>query len=117
VRNRALLVPLVRSLVREHTRDTWLRRLNAAGVPCGAIRSVGEVCEGEALGARAMVAHMPHASAGVVKAIKNPMHLSETPLAHYAAPPTLGEHTREILARVLGLSAAEIDDLERSKAV
>jgi formyl-CoA transferase len=117
VRNREVLVPLVRSLIKQHSRDSWLRRLDKAGVPSGAIRTVGEVCEGEALGARAMVAHMPHASAGIVKAIKNPMHLSETPLDGYAPPPVLGEHTREVLARVLGYAPAEIDDLERDKVI
>ena len=54
-------------------------RLDKAGVPSGAIRTVGEVCDGEVLRARDMVAEMPHPSAGVVKAIKSAMHLSENP--------------------------------------
>jgi crotonobetainyl-CoA:carnitine CoA-transferase CaiB-like acyl-CoA transferase len=117
VRNRELLLPLIRAIVKEHARDEWLARLDKAGVPSGAIRSVGEVCEGEVLKARAMVAEMQHPSAGTVKAIKNPMHLSETPLDCYAPPPALGQHTREILTHLLGYSAAEIDDLARSKAI
>ena len=42
-----------------------------------------------------MIAEMPHAGKGVgiVKNIKSPMHLSDTPLDSYAAPPRLGEHT------------------------
>jgi formyl-CoA transferase len=86
-----------------------LRSLDKAGVPSGAIRSVGEVCEGEVLGARGMVAHMPHASAGVVKGIKSAMHLSETALETYLAPPKLGEHTHEILTGLLGYSARDVD--------
>ncbi len=117
VRNREVLVPLLRTIVKQHTRATWLERLDAAGVPSGAIRSVGEVCEGEVLRARAMVAEMAHASAGIVKAIKSPVHLSETPLDGYVAPPALGQHTRQILAEVLGYSAAEIDALARGKAI
>jgi crotonobetainyl-CoA:carnitine CoA-transferase CaiB-like acyl-CoA transferase len=117
VRLRETLVPLVRSVVKERTRDDWLKRLDKAGVPSGAIRTVGEVCESEVLKARDMVAEMSHASAGTVKAIKSPMHLSETPLQSYAPPPRLGEHTREILTGLLGYSAGEWEQLARDKVV
>src|SRR6185295_5091030 len=71
VRNRDVLVPLVRALIKERSRDDWLGRMDKAGVPSGAIRTVGEVCDGELLKARGMIAEMPHPSAGVVKAIKS----------------------------------------------
>ena len=117
VRNREVLVPLVKALVKERTRDEWLKRLDKAGVPSGAIRTVGEVCESDVLRARDMVAEMQHPSAGVVKGIKSAMHLSQTPLDAYAPPPMLGEHTREILTDVLGYSASDFDRLVRDKVV
>ena len=117
VRNREVLVPLVKTIVKERSRDEWLKRLDKAGVPSGAIRTVGEVCDSELLKSRDMVAEMPHASAGVVKAIKSAMHLSQTPLDAYVAPPRLGEHTREILTGVLGYSATDFDRLARDKVV
>ncbi len=117
VRNRDVLVPLIRTIVKQRTRDDWLARLDKAGVPSGAIRTVGEICEGDALGARNMMAEMPHASAGVVKAIKNPVHLSETPLDTYVAPPSLGQHTRDVLTSLLGYSASDVDRLARDKAI
>ncbi len=117
VRNRDVLVPLVKAIIKERSRDEWLKRLDRAGVPSGAIRTVGEVCDGEVLKARDMVAEMQHASAGTVKAIKSPMHLGETPLESYSAPPRLGEHTREILTGVLGYSASDFDKLARDKVV
>ena len=91
--------------------------LDKAGVPSGAIRTVGEVCDGEVLRARGMVAEMPHASAGSVKGIKSAMHLSETALETYLAPPKLGEHTREILTGLLGYSARDVEGLARDKVV
>jgi crotonobetainyl-CoA:carnitine CoA-transferase CaiB-like acyl-CoA transferase len=117
VRNREVLVPLVKAVVKERTRDEWLKRLDKAGVPSGAIRTVGEVCESEVLKARDMVAEMQHPSAGVVKGIKSAMHLSQTPLDSYAPPPMLGEHTREILTGVLGYSTSDFDRLVRDKVV
>jgi formyl-CoA transferase len=117
VRNREALVPIVKDIVKAHTRDDWLARLDEAGVPCGAIRTVGEVCDSDLLKARGMVAEMAHASAGTVKAIKNAVHLSGTPLDGYVAPPTLGQHTREVLTGLLGYSSAEVEALARDKAI
>jgi crotonobetainyl-CoA:carnitine CoA-transferase CaiB-like acyl-CoA transferase len=117
VRNREILVPLVRSIIKEHSRDEWLKRLNKAGVPSGAIRTVGEVCESEVLKARGMLAEMQHASAGTVRGVKSPMGLSATPLDHYVAPPILGEHTKEILTELLRYSESEFDQLRREKVV
>jgi crotonobetainyl-CoA:carnitine CoA-transferase CaiB-like acyl-CoA transferase len=45
------------------------------------------------------------------------MHLSDTPLDTYAAPPRLGEHTREILTGLLGYSASEVEELARSETI
>jgi crotonobetainyl-CoA:carnitine CoA-transferase CaiB-like acyl-CoA transferase len=117
VRNREELVPLVRSIVRERTRDDWMARLDKAGVPAGAIRTVGEVCDSDLLKARGMIAEMEHASAGLVKAVKNAVHLSGTPLDSYAAPPQLGAHTHQVLTELLGYSAAEADALVRDGVV
>jgi formyl-CoA transferase len=117
VRHREVLVPMVKAIVKERTREEWLRLLDKAGVPSGAIRSVGEVCDGDVLKARGMVAAMPHASAGSVRAIKSAMHLSETPLETYVAPPKLGEHTRVLLTGLLGYSAGDVDRLARDKVI
>jgi crotonobetainyl-CoA:carnitine CoA-transferase CaiB-like acyl-CoA transferase len=117
VRNREELVPLVRAIVKQRTRDEWLARMDKAGVPSGAIRTVGEVCDSDLLRARGMVAEMAHVSAGTVKAIKSPVHLSATPLQGYAAPPALGEHTREVLTGLLGYSASDVDALAREKVI
>jgi formyl-CoA transferase len=117
VRNREVLVPLVRVIVKQRTRDEWLARLDSAGVPSGAIRTVGEVCESDLLKARGMIAQMEHTSAGVVKAVKNAMRLSATPLDAYAPPPQLGEHTREVLTGILGYSKADMEKLTRDGVI
>jgi formyl-CoA transferase len=117
VRNRDVLVPLVKAVIKQRSRDEWLMRLDVAGVPCGAIRTVGEVCNSEVLRARRMIAEMPHLSAGIVKGIKSAIHLSETPLDRYSTPPRLGEHTFEVLTGLLGYTAADVDALVRAGAV
>jgi formyl-CoA transferase len=117
VRNREELVPILRALIKTRMRDDWMARLEAAAVPAGAIRTVGEVCDSDLLKARGMIAEMEHASAGVVKAVKNAVHLSGTPLDSYTAPPQLGAHTRAVLTELLGYSEAEFDALARDKVI
>jgi crotonobetainyl-CoA:carnitine CoA-transferase CaiB-like acyl-CoA transferase len=117
VRNRDALVPLVRAVIKQRSRDDWLKRLDDSGVPCGAIRTVAEVCDGEILEARGMIAEMPHLSAGNVKAIKSAIHLSETALDTYSAPPKLGEHTHEVLTKLLGYTSEDVLMLGRGGVI
>ena len=117
VRHRAELIPLVQAVVKQRTREAWLACLDAAGVPCGAIRSVGEVCDGDLLAARGMVTEVDHPSAGRVRMLKSPVGLSATPLDVYTAPPRLGEHTDSVLGDLLGLSVDDIRALREDGVV
>jgi crotonobetainyl-CoA:carnitine CoA-transferase CaiB-like acyl-CoA transferase len=119
VRNRDTLVPIVKDIIKQRKRDDWLPLMDVAGIPSGGIRTVGEVCESELLKSRDMIAEMPHAGKGVgiVKNIKNPMHLSDTPLNGYAAPPRLGEHTKEVLTGLLGYSKSDVEELAKSETI
>jgi len=117
VRHRAELVPIVREIMRAATREAWRQRLEALGIPCGAISSVAEVCESDVLSSRNMIVEMRHASSGTVKGIKSPVHMSATPLNTYDAPPTLGQHTDTVLRDQLGLSQTEVDRLRASGTI
>jgi crotonobetainyl-CoA:carnitine CoA-transferase CaiB-like acyl-CoA transferase len=117
VRNRDVLIPMMKAMFKERSRDEWLKSLDDSGVPCGAIRTVAEVCDSEVLRVRDMIAEMSHASAGTVKGIKSAIHLSETPLDTYNAPPTLGQHTHEVLTALLGYSSDEVHVLTREGVV
>ena len=64
-----------------------------------------------------MIAEMPHSSAGIVKGIKSVIHLSETALDTYSAPPRLGEHTREVLTKLLGYTSEDVLMLGREGVI
>jgi crotonobetainyl-CoA:carnitine CoA-transferase CaiB-like acyl-CoA transferase len=55
---------------------------------------------------------LPHALAGMVPQVASPIRLSETPVEYRHAPPLLGEHTLEVLQRVLGLGAGAVAALK-----
>jgi crotonobetainyl-CoA:carnitine CoA-transferase CaiB-like acyl-CoA transferase len=116
VRHRDLLVGLIAERMRARKARDWLSLLEPAGVPCGPINDLAQVFADPQVRHRRMEVTVPH-PAGEVRMVGNPMKFSETPIAHDVPPPLLGEHTREVLAGVLGMSEARIDQLRRAGVV
>ncbi|WLI90082.1 CaiB/BaiF CoA-transferase family protein [Massilia sp. R2A-15] len=117
VQNRAVLVPLLEEMVKRRTRDEWIDRLEAVGVPCGPINDIGEVFENPQVQARGIAVDMPHPTAGKVTLVRSPMKLSATPAGAATAPPLLGQHTDEVLREVLGRSDDEISAMRQRRVV
>ncbi len=69
------------------------------------------------LAAREMIQAVEHATLGSVRAMGIPIKLSDTPGAVRTAPPTLGQHTEQILRTDLGLTDADIAHLRATSAV
>jgi crotonobetainyl-CoA:carnitine CoA-transferase CaiB-like acyl-CoA transferase len=66
---------------------------------------------------RGLRATVDHPVSGRVDVLRNPIRLSGTPIEDYRTPPTLGQHTGEVLTEVLGLEQDEIALLERAGAI
>ena len=116
MRHRADLIPIVEALTLKRTVDEWMEDLGAAGVPCGRIRNVAEVCTNPQLTERGKVVERPHPTAGAVKMIGQPIELEDTPARIRSAPPLLGEHTDDVL-REAGYEDGEILTLRNRGAV
>ena len=95
----------------------WVRRLRAAGVPCGSVRSIDEVFADPQLLSREMLAMVEHPAIGPLRMAGLPTKLSGTPGSIRTPPPRLGEHTGRVLERDLGLSAGEIEQLRRGGVI
>jgi formyl-CoA transferase len=117
VENRATLVPLLNEILGERSADEWMKRLEAAGVPAGRIRTVPEVCESEHLKARGMIQRLQHPTAGTITVMGVPITLHSTPGAVRTPPPTLGQHTDQVLRSLLKLGPARIKTLHAEGAV
>jgi len=105
VRHRAELIPLLRQATVMRTTREWVAALEAAGVPCGPINRLDEVFADPQVIARGLRIDLPHALAGSVPGVANPIRMSASPVRYERASPLLGEHTAEVLADWLGMAA------------
>ena len=116
VENRVTIDGLIEQALKRDKADAWLAKLKAAGVPCGKINSVAAVLDDPHTAARNMVETVQHPTIGALKMLGIPFKFSATPCSVQRAPPTLGQHTDEILAE-LGHDAAAIAKLRQEKIV
>ena len=117
VEHRALVDDLVGQALAGDTAEAWLAKLKAAGIPCGRINSVAGALDDPHTAARDMVETVEHPGIGPLRMLGIPFKFSGTPCAVRRPPPTLGEHTDEILAQELGMDTDAIAALRRDHVV
>ena len=61
--------------------------------------------------ARNMITEVQHASCGPMKLVSPPVKFSEANPSIRSPPPTLGEHTTEVLEGLLGMDKGEVEKL------
>jgi crotonobetainyl-CoA:carnitine CoA-transferase CaiB-like acyl-CoA transferase len=110
------LRPVLADRLRTRSRAHWIEALTAAGVPCGSVRDLAELFADPQIAARNMIEDVTHATLGTLRVLGTPLKLSETPVSIRSAPPTLGQHTADVLVNDLQLTQADVDGL-RAKGV
>jgi crotonobetainyl-CoA:carnitine CoA-transferase CaiB-like acyl-CoA transferase len=116
VRNRSVIVPLLEEIMRRRTVAEWVALLEPIGVPVGPINDLAQVFSHGQVQSRGMQMELPHPLAGSVPSVASPIRMSATPPRYEAAPPTLGQHTHEVLSR-LGIEERELQNLARDHVI
>lgn len=110
VQHREALVSAIESITETATRDVWIARFDAAGIPCGPILDYAEAFAHPQAEARGMRITTEHPRTGIQAGVGSPLKLSSTPLNATRRAPMLGEHTDEVLAS-FGYADDEIERL------
>jgi crotonobetainyl-CoA:carnitine CoA-transferase CaiB-like acyl-CoA transferase len=114
VSNRQTLIASMNDITRTRSTDEWVSLLEQVGVPCGPINDLEHVFKDRQVVARNMQISMQHPRNGTMPLVANPIRLSETPVQYQRPPPALGEHTAEVLDRLLDLDAEAQNELRRT---
>jgi succinate---hydroxymethylglutarate CoA-transferase len=117
VENRTVIDGLINAALAGDTADNWLDKLKAAGVPCGRINSVAEALDDPHTAARHMIETVEHPAIGALRMLGIPFKFSDTVCSVRRPPPTLGQHSDEILMAELGLDAKAIEQMRREKVI
>ncbi|KAM8706400.1 hypothetical protein ACLKA7_010647 [Drosophila subpalustris] len=111
VKNRDELVNLLAKILAQNTSKNWMNLFEGASFVVGPVNSIREVFEDEHIQAIGLVKKLPHSRDQSVKVVGPPVVYSEARNDARTAPPMLGEHTDEMLNKLLGYEADKIAEL------
>ena len=89
---------------------------NKHDIPVGPILSMKEIAEEQSLRATGTVVEVDHPGRGKYLTVGNPVKMSDS-ITEVKRAPLLGEHTEEILTKVLAYSADELAEIKASGAI
>ncbi len=117
VRNRAVLVPMMEAVFKTRPKADWLADLEAHQVPGGPINNLAEVFTDPQVRERDMVSSWQHSVGTPFELVSSPMKLSRTPVRRDLPPPTMGQHTDQILREVLQYDDVRIAELRAAQVI
>src|SRR3954466_4816944 len=117
VENRDVIDGFINEALSHDDADAWLDKLKAVGVPSGRINSVADALDDPHTTARDMIETVEHSTIGALKMLGIPFKFSDTACSVRRAPPTLGQHSDEILKSELGLDEKAIAELRQEKVI
>jgi crotonobetainyl-CoA:carnitine CoA-transferase CaiB-like acyl-CoA transferase len=116
LKNRDALMSILEEKFLGKDRDEWLDLLIKADVPAGPVNNLAETFADPSVLARNMVVSVNHLGEKI-KMVGNPIKMSKIKEEVFEGAPTLGQHTEEVLSRLLHYSREQVDELRREKVL
>lgn len=95
--NRAKLTKVLSKIFAAETAEHWVELLGEAGIPVGRVLSLSEAFDDPQSRHHGMLVEFEHPVAGLVQTTGSPIRINESQARADRIPPTLGQHTKELL--------------------
>lgn len=116
VKHREELCSILEKVFSSKTVEEWIKIFKSADIPTGRINQLSDILESDLAKARGTVQNMDHPKIGKVQTLGIPIKLSDSPGMIRLPPPTLGQHTEDVLQE-LGYSRGEIKEMRTEGVV
>ncbi|MCK1522856.1 CoA transferase [Bradyrhizobium sp. 145] len=116
VKHRAETLQHVQSVITTNTVAHWNEALNEVGIPCSPINTLAQLLDHPHTKADKLIMQYDHPAAGRLNCVGHPVTFVGEERAPGLPPPTLGQHTDDVLME-MGLSAASIAELRRDEII
>lgn len=116
LRNKAELYEILERIFMEKTAEEWLDLLEKR-VPIAPINTIDKALSDPQILSRNMVVEVEYENSKKLKILGNPVKMSEISQEVFRKPPRLGEHTEEILVKMLNCSPERIEELKNQRII
>ena len=114
--NKAEVDSMVEAWTIQHTKHQVMEILGEGGIPCGAVLNALDIHNDPHLKERGMITTMDHPVRGSFDMPGFPVQLQDSPVEMEPAP-LLGQHTAEVLERLLGLTSEDLAQLKEEAII
>jgi crotonobetainyl-CoA:carnitine CoA-transferase CaiB-like acyl-CoA transferase len=113
VQNRELVVSKLSEVFLEQDAAEWLRLCEEIGIPAAPINNLAQVFSNPQVEMREMKLEVEHPTDQQVPLVGSPLKIPTNPVQIRHAPPTLGQHTDEILKEYLEFPETKLEALRQ----
>ena len=99
--NKEKLRAIIAEVFARDSLENWMTKMKKLNIPVGYLRTVEQGFNAPEARDRQRLTRIPHPTAGSIPNIEPPIGMELTPAVDPIAAPLLGEHTREVLRRIL----------------
>jgi crotonobetainyl-CoA:carnitine CoA-transferase CaiB-like acyl-CoA transferase len=115
VKNKKDLEDLIEDGLRQADTEDWLELMHLEDIACAPVYTLDKVVNDPQIVHNKTITTLHHPLCGEIRGIDCPIKIREAKEVEHSPPPTLGQHTDEVLKEILGYSEEKVRRLKEEE--